>query len=99
VDWKLLGRPPPKNESEWQQELDKYKSSPEYQLKNRDITLSQFKFIWHMEYGHRMWGRLIGACFYLPAGYFWAKGHLPKAMKPKVLAMGALILGQGLLGE
>lgn len=30
-----------------------------------------------MEYGHRMWGRLIGAAFYLPAAAFAAMGYFP----------------------
>lgn len=66
--------------------------------KNRDITLSEFKFIWHMEYGHRQWGRLIGAAFALPAVYFWARGKLTPAMKKRVLAFGALIGAQVLTG-
>ena len=28
-----------------------------------------------MEYLHRMWGRLIGAVFIIPATYFWAKRY------------------------
>ena len=55
VDWKLLGRPPPSNEAEWQIEYDKYAQSPEFKYKNADITMSDFKWIWYMEYGHRMW--------------------------------------------
>jgi hypothetical protein len=31
-----------------------------------------------MEYGHRMWGRSIGAFFYLPAAFFWIRGTLNK---------------------
>ena len=60
VDWKLFGRPPPKNAEEWDIEFEKYKESPEYKWKNSDISMEDFKFIWAMEYGHRMWGRCIG---------------------------------------
>lgn len=58
------------------------------------MTLAEFKFIWHMEYGHRQWGRLIGAAFLLPAAYFWARGRFTPAMKKRVLAFGALIGAQ-----
>jgi len=79
--------------------LEKYKSSPEYQLKNKDITLDEFKFIWHMEYGHRMWGRLIGAVFYIPAAIFWAKNYFPASLKPRILILGGLLACQGLYGK
>ncbi len=51
-----------------------------------------------MEYGHRMWGRLIGAAFYGPAAYFWARGRLPPFLKPRVAVLGVLLACQGLLG-
>jgi len=44
-----------------------------------------------MEYGHRMWGRLIGAFFVIPAAIFWRKGIFNPAMKKKVLIFGSLI--------
>jgi len=98
TDWQLLGRPPPATQEEWIIELDKYKLSPEYKYKNFDITMEQFKFIWYMEYGHRMWGRLIGAAFYIPAGIMWYKGMFNKTMKKRVGLAGTLLLCQGLLG-
>lgn len=51
-----------------------------------------------MEYAHRMWGRCIGGAFAMPAIYFWSRGYLSKAMKPRVLVYGALIGIQGLMG-
>lgn len=62
------------------------------------MTLEEFKFIFWMEYGHRMWGRLIGAFFFIPAAYFWYKGYFHKAMKMRVGAFGVLIGMQGLMG-
>lgn len=47
-----------------------------------------------MEYGHRMWGRAIGAFFLIPAAYFWAKGKFTPSMKKKVFLFGSLILTQ-----
>lgn len=51
-----------------------------------------------MEYAHRTWGRLIGACFALPAAYFWIRGYLTPALKKQVLVYGTLIGIQGLMG-
>jgi len=98
TDWQLLGRPPPSNEEDWLAEFEKYKLSPEFKWKNFDITMEQFKFIWYMEWGHRMWGRTIGAVFFLPAGVMWAKGMFNSAVKRRVGVAGTLLLCQGLLG-
>lgn len=62
------------------------------------MTLEEFKFIFWMEYGHRMWGRWIGAYFALPAAYFWSRGYFNKGMKIRVGAFGLLIGLQGLMG-
>merc|ERR1719384_1501317 len=97
TDWNLVGRPPPSTREEWEVEFEKYKESPEFKWKNFDITMENFKFIWYMEYGHRMWGRSIGAFFYLPAGIMWAKGYFNAAVKKRVLIGGTLLACQGLL--
>lgn len=62
------------------------------------MTLSEFKWIWYMEFGHRMWGRLIGATFLIPAIYFWSKGMFGKGLKKRIPVFGALIAAQGLMG-
>lgn len=62
------------------------------------MTLDEFKFIFWMEYGHRMWGRLIGGFFALPAAYFWYKGYFQRSMKVRVGIFGTLIGLQGLMG-
>ncbi|XP_030756700.1 cytochrome c oxidase assembly protein COX15 homolog [Sitophilus oryzae] len=98
VTWKLLGEKMPRTQQEWEEEFAKYQQYPEFKLKNREMTLSEFKFIWHMEYGHRQWGRLIGVVFLIPAVYFWARGRFTPALKKRVLAFGALIGLQGLMG-
>lgn len=59
-----------------------------------DMTLSQFKFIWSMEYLHRMWGRFTGVVFLLPCIYFWAKGRFNRPMKTRMLIAGSLLMAQ-----
>ncbi|KRT84831.1 hypothetical protein AMK59_253 [Oryctes borbonicus] len=98
VTWKLLGEKMPKTEEEWITEFKKYQQYPEFKIKNREMTLSEFKYIWYMEYGHRMWGRAIGAVFLIPAAIFWSRGMFNRALKIRVLAFGALIGAQGLMG-
>jgi len=98
TDWNLLGKRPPWSEEQWLKEFAQYQQFPEFKQKNADISLSEFKFIWWMEYGHRQWGRCIGAFFTIPAAAFWYKGYFNRGMKIRVLVCGALIGFQGLLG-
>lgn len=58
---------------------------------HNEITLEEFKNIFFWEYLHRMWGRGIGLFYALPAAYFWKKGWITKAFKPRILIYGALI--------
>ncbi|KAG8240439.1 hypothetical protein J437_LFUL003153 [Ladona fulva] len=98
VTWKLFGEKPPTTREEWEVEFKNYQQYPEFKLKNKEITLEEFKWIWWMEYMHRMWGRTIGAAFYIPAAIFWAKGWLKKGMKVRVGVFGTLLACQGLMG-
>ena len=61
---------------------------------NHDMTLSEFKFIFYMEWGHRMWGRLVGLAYILPTVYFWKKGYFTRSMKGKVLGLCGFVFFQ-----
>ncbi|CAL8115362.1 unnamed protein product [Orchesella dallaii] len=98
VSWKLFGEKPPLSEDDWKAEFERYQEYPEFKIKNKDITLDDFKSIWRMEYIHRMWGRTIGAVFYIPAGIMWYEGYFCKVMKRRVVILGSLLAFQGLLG-
>ncbi|CAD6238946.1 GSCOCG00008570001-RA-CDS [Cotesia congregata] len=98
VNWRFLGEKMPLTKQQWIEEFEKYQQYPEFKILNKDMTLEDFKRIWWMEYIHRMWGRLIGVTFIVPASYFWLKGMLSPRMKLKVLALGGLIGLQGLMG-
>lgn len=99
TDWHLLkGMRPPSSQHEWEAEFERYKTFPEFEYVHKDITLDDFKWIWRMEYSHRMWGRAIGIVYLLPAAYFWRKGWITKAMKPRIIIYGSLLVFQGLLG-
>ncbi|CAJ0927911.1 unnamed protein product [Ranitomeya imitator] len=65
---------------------------------NHNMTLNEFKFIWYMEYSHRMWGRAVGLAYILPAVYFWRKGWFTRRMKGTVLGLCGFVCFQGLLG-
>ncbi|XP_064630260.1 heme A synthase COX15-like [Lineus longissimus] len=101
VDWHLIkGMKPPRTQEEWQNEFNKYQQFPEFKYSetHAKMTLTEFKFIWYMEYCHRMWGRTIGLMFAIPAVYFLKKGWISKALKPRLAIYGSLLVFQGLLG-
>ncbi|XP_003964121.1 heme A synthase COX15 [Takifugu rubripes] len=99
VDWHLVREmKPPQSQAEWEAEFSKYQQFPEFKIMNHDMTLPEFKFIFYMEWGHRMWGRLVGLAYILPTIYFWRKGYFNRSMKAKVLGLCGFVFFQGLLG-
>ncbi|KAM4636772.1 heme A synthase COX15 isoform 1-T1 [Discoglossus pictus] len=99
VDWHLVKEmKPPGTKEEWEAEFTKYQQYPEFKILNHDMTLNEFKFIWFMEYSHRMWGRAVGLAYILPAIYFWRKGWFNRGMKGRVLGLCGFVCFQGLLG-
>lgn len=54
------------NAADWEAEFAKYKTSPEFKLLHSTMTVDEFKFIYWMEWAHRMWGRALGIAFVVP---------------------------------
>lgn len=99
VEWKpVTGILPPLSDSAWQDEFVKYQQFPEYKLVNSDMTLSEFKFIFFMEYAHRLLGRLIGLFFFVPLVYFWGRRQLSPFVKKMSVAAFITGAGQGVMG-
>ena len=99
VEWKpIVGSIPPLSEQEWQETLQKYRSSPEYQKKNKGMSIDEFKSIFWFEYTHRLLGRLIGLAFLLPFLYFLVRGKIRRRQIPTFITMFFLGGLQGLLG-
>ncbi|KAG6914299.1 hypothetical protein DXG01_001207 [Tephrocybe rancida] len=99
TEWRpITGVLPPLSEAEWEAEFDKYKKTPEFKLLNSGATLSDFKFIFSMEWGHRLLGRLLGVAFVGPLIYFGLRRKISKAQFAQLLGLGTLIGAQGALG-
>lgn len=98
TDWKFTGEIPPMSDDAWQLEFEKYKQSPEYKRVNKGMSLEDFKFIYWMEYAHRMWGRALGFIFAGPFAYFIAKGYVTRQLGLRLSALFALGGAQGLIG-
>ncbi|KAJ9516738.1 hypothetical protein QJQ45_027143, partial [Haematococcus lacustris] len=89
---------PPLSQADWEAEFGRYQASPEFKRLHSRMTLDEFKFIFWMEYAHRMWGRLLGLAFVVPGAYFAARGYINAAMAKRLgllLFMGGT---QGLVG-
>lgn len=99
VDWRpVTGTLPPLSETDWQEEFAKYQTSPEYRLRNSDMTVEEFKGIFYWEWGHRLLGRLIGVFFVVPLIWFWVRNRIPDGYKPRLFVLLLLGGSQGLLG-
>ena len=99
VQWQpLAGATPPLTQADWQTLYDQYRRTPEYAQVNYGMTLEDFKSIFWLEYIHRLWGRLIGLVFALPALAFFAKGAIRGAARWQIPVLFLLGGAQGALG-
>ncbi len=99
VDWQpIMGVLPPLHETAWRGVFEQYQQFPEFKIVNAHISLAQFKFIYLMEYAHRILGRLIGLVFFLPFIVFVISGKLGSALLFRLsllFIMGAVQGGVG----
>ncbi|ONH68425.1 Cytochrome c oxidase assembly protein COX15 [Cyberlindnera fabianii] len=99
TEWKpVTGAIPPLNEDEWIEEFNKYKESPEFKQINAHITLEEFKFIFFMEWAHRLVGRTIGAVLLIPAIYFAATRKTSARINNRLVILTMLLGLQGAIG-
>ncbi len=99
VEWRpIVGVLPPLSQAEWEDTFDKYKSTPEFEKVNHQMSLDEFKGIFWWEYWHRVLGRLVGVVFLLPFLYFWLRRRIARPLVFKLL--GIFLLGgmQGAMG-
>ena len=91
TEWRpLTGALPPMNDAAWLVEFEKYKQIPEYQLQNMGMSMSEFKFIYWWEWGHRQLGRFIGLVWAIGFAFFFVTKKIPTGWTPKLLLLGAL---------
>ncbi|MDQ3017015.1 MAG: COX15/CtaA family protein [Bacteroidota bacterium] len=65
--WEIVtGTLPPLNSEQWLEAFNLYAQTPQYQLINKGISLSEYKYIIFWEYIHRLWARTMGLVFLLP---------------------------------
>jgi heme a synthase len=89
---------PPQSPESWQEEFEKYKATPEFQILNTRMSLDDYKQIYYMEWTHRILGRTIGLAFVLPAIYFIGRGKVSRRFAFGLVGVSLLIGVQGFLG-
>ncbi|MCF6327344.1 MAG: COX15/CtaA family protein [Devosiaceae bacterium] len=99
TSWKpISGMLPPLSAQDWQAEFEAYKLIPEFIKQNYWMELSDFKFIFWWEWGHRFLGRMIGLIFAVPFVIFLVQGRLSKKLAPSLALLFVLGGFQGFLG-
>ncbi len=96
MEWApLMGALPPLSDAEWQRLYGLYQKIPQYALVNQGFGLAGFKHIFWLEWGHRLWGRLIGLAFLGPLVWFAIRGAIDRRLARR---LGVLFLLGGLQG-
>ncbi len=94
----ITGAMPPMNEADWALEFEKYQQIPEFKLQNSGMGLSDFKYIYWWEWGHRQLGRFIGLVWAIGFFGFLAARKIPNGWTGRLLLLGALGGVQGAIG-
>jgi len=94
----ISGALPPMSDAAWQAELEKYRSTAEYQLQNKGMSMAEFQYIFWWEWGHRLFGRLIGLVAIGGLVWFAVKKWLTPALTRRLLILIALGGLQGFIG-
>lgn len=99
TEWDVVsGTLPPLNAAQWNEVFEAYKASPQYELVNQGMNLSQFKMIYFWEYVHRLWARLLGFVFLLPFLFFIVKRYIKPIEALKYLSIFVLGGLQAMVG-
>ena len=99
VEWRpVTGIIPPLSEKDWQAEFTKYQNTPEYQQVGVNIYLKEFKFIFWIEFLHRLAGRVTGLIYLLPLLYFSLKQKLKTEDRLPHFLILILFFIQGFMG-
>ena len=96
MEWApLMGALPPMSDGEWQRLYALYQQIPQYSLVHQGFGIEGFKGIFWLEWGHRLWGRLIGLVFLLPLLWFAVRGAIDGRLARR---LGLLFVLGGLQG-
>ncbi len=99
VEWNpVSGIMPPIGQQAWEEEFAKYQKTPEYLHVNSEMTLPEYKFIFYMEWIHRIIARLAGLFYAIPVFWFLFRKKIPTREFGIYFAMGMMFIAQAFMG-
>lgn len=99
VEWDVVtGIVPPIGADAWEESFAQYQQTPEYQLVNEGMTLSEYQWIFYLEWAHRLLGRIAGMIVVLPLIWFMIRGRLGMRESLRYWGIAALFGLQGAIG-
>lgn len=99
VEWQpITGWLPPQDAAAWEDAFEKYRQFPEYQHLNVGMTVEEFKRIFLMEFGHRVWGQTTGLLILLPLVGLVLFRRLDGWLSRRMFVAFLLYVSQGVLG-
>ncbi len=99
IEWELFkGIFPPMTQKSWIAYFELYKTIPQYEFINSNMSLDEFKIIFFWEYIHRLFARFIGLFFMIPLIYFFLINKIDKKYINICFLVLSLIIFQGIVG-
>ncbi|MEH6411038.1 MAG: COX15/CtaA family protein [Hyphomonas sp.] len=94
----IKGALPPMSDAAWQALFEKYRQTAEYRLQNSGMSLGEFEQIFWWEWGHRLFGRLIGLVAMFGFAIFAIRGWLSRRLATRFVILILLGALQGFIG-
>ena len=94
----ISGALPPLGDAAWQEEFGKYQQTAEFRQQNYNMTMGEFQYIYWWEWGHRLFGRLIGLIAIGGLVWFLARKWIGQALTWRLVLLIALGGLQGAIG-
>lgn len=94
----ISGALPPIGDAAWQEEFAKYQQTAEFRQQNYNMTMGEFQYIYWWEWGHRLFGRLIGLIAIGGLVFFLARKWISRALTSRLVILIALGGLQGAIG-
>jgi cytochrome c oxidase assembly protein subunit 15 len=99
TEWNpISGAIPPIGQKAWLDEFAKYQQTPEFRLLNTSMTLGQYKYIFYIEWIHRLIARLAGLVYAIPVFYFLFRKTIPFKEFGIYFGMGSVFIAQAFAG-
>ncbi len=99
TEWNpIMGAIPPIGQKAWVEEFAKYQQTPEFKLVNYNMTLEQYKYIFYIEWIHRLIARLAGLVYAIPVFYFLFRKTIPWKEFGIYFGIGSVFIAQALVG-